>query len=237
MEKGKYKKKRKKYQIDREIEDVCNRFEDADALKKDFEEVKKIVENHYFDLPKHFKETVAFTFYAKMIASTAIGMHFALRVLENKEAKEIDKILGYTTNYPKASADNTIKRPTQRNLKILMGIIETLGHRLKKFRTPWEDVTTNYRIDVNKHIIDSFELFGYHFEENETVLEETEVTSQNTPSDQETLEQENVVKISLNGETLFLPQNATMFEFLKAVKTRTEQEVTVTRMIETEIEL
>lgn len=51
------------------------------------------------------------------------------------------------------------------------------------------------------------------------------------------MEQENVVKISLNGETLFLPQNATMFEFLKAVKTRTEQEVTVTRMIETEIEL
>lgn len=55
--------------------------------------------------------------------------------------------------------------------------------------------------------------------------------------EQETREQENVVKISLNGETLLLPQNATMFEFLKAVKTRTEQEVTVTRMIETEIEL
>jgi hypothetical protein len=88
MAKGKYKKRQKKYQIDREIENVCNRFEDADALKKDFEEAKKIVENHYFDLPKHFKETVAFTFYAKMIASTAIGMHFALRVLEKKKLKK-----------------------------------------------------------------------------------------------------------------------------------------------------
>lgn len=229
MAKGKYKKKRKKYQIDREIEDVCNRFEDADALKKDFEEVKKIVENHYFDLPKHFKETVAFTFYAKMIASTAIGMHFALRVLENKEAKEIDEVLGYTTNYPKASADNTIKRPTQRNLKILMGIIEALGHRLKKFRTPWEDVTTNYRIDVNKHIIDSFELFGYHFEEE---------TTQNTLSfSEQKMEEEGLVKVSLNGEVVFLDKNATMFDFLKAVKERTEQTVTVTRMVETEIEL
>ena len=229
MAKGKYKKKRKKYQIDREIENVCNRFEDADALKKDFEEAKKIVENHYFDIPKYFKETVAFTFYAKMIASTAIGMHFALRVLENKEAKEIDKILGYTTNYPKASADNTIKRPTQRNLKILMGIIEALGHRLKKFRTPWEDVTTNYRIDVNKHIIDSFELFGYHFEEE---------TTQNTLSfSEQKAEEEGLVKVSLNGEVVFLDKNATMFEFLKAVKERTEQTVTVTRMVETEIEL
>ena len=229
MAKGKYKKKRKKYQIDREIENVCNRFEDADDLKKDFEEAKKIVENHYFDLPKHFKETVAFTFYAKMIASTAIGMHFALRVLENKEAKEIDEILGYTTNYPKASADNTIKRPTQRNLKILMGIIEALGNRLKKFRTPWEDVTTNYRIDVNKHIIDSFELFGYHFEEE---------TTQNTLSfSEQKMEEEGLVKVSLNGEVVFLDKNATMFEFLKAVKERTEQTVTVTRMVETEIEL
>lgn len=229
MAKGKYKKKRKKYQIDREIENVCNRFEDADALKKDFEEAKKIVENHYFDLPKHFKETVAFTFYAKMIASTAIGMHFALRVLENKEAKEIDEILGYTTNYPKASADNTIKRPTQRNLKILMGIIEALGNRLKKFRTPWEDVTTNYRIDVNKHIIDSFELFGYHFEEE---------TTQNTLSfSEQKVEEEGLVKVSLNGEVVFLDKNATMFEFLKAVKERTKQTVTVTKMIETEIEL
>lgn len=229
MAKGKYKKKRKKYQIDREIENVCNRFEDADDLKKDFEEAKKIVENHYFDLSKHFKETVAFTFYAKMIASTAIGMHFALRVLENKEAKEIDEILGYTTNYPKASADNTIKRPTQRNLKILMGIIEALGNRLKKFRTPWEDVTTNYRIDVNKHIIDSFELFGYHFEEK---------TTQNTLSFcEQKVEEEGVVKVSLNGEVVFLDKNATMFEFLKAVKERTKQTVTVTKMIETEIEL
>lgn len=105
-----------------------------------------------------------------------------------------------------------------------MGIIEAMGHRLKKYKTPWEEVTTNYRIDVNKHLIDSFEMFGYNFEENKTGLEET-------------AEQEGVVKISLNGETLLLPQNATMFEFLKAVKTRTEQEVTVTRMIETEIEL
>lgn len=229
MAKGKYKNKRKKYQIDREIEDVCNRFEDADALKKDFAEAKKIVKNNYFDFPKHFKETVAFTFYAKMIASTAIGMHFALRVLENKEAKEVDEILGYTINYPKASADNTIKRPTQRNLKILMGIVEALGHRLKKFKTPWEDVTTNYRIDVNKHLIDSFELFGYHFEEE---------TTQNTLSFSEPkMEEEGLVKVSLNGEVVFLDKNATMFEFLKAVKTRTEQEVTVTRMIETEIEL
>lgn len=237
MAKGKYKKRQKKYQIDREIENVCNRFEDADALKKDFEEAKKIVENHYFDLPKHFKETVAFTFYAKMIASTAIGMHFALSVLEKKEAKKIDEILGYTTNYPKASAENTIKRPTQRNLKILMGIIGALGHRLKKFRTPWEDVTTNYRIDVNKHIIDSFEMFGYTFEDDEAVVKETEDVSQNTTIGQEVMEQEAVVKVSLNGETLFLPQNATMLEFLKAVKTRTEQKVTVTRMIETEIEI
>lgn len=229
MAKGKYKNKRKKYQIDREIEDVCNRFEDADALKKDFAEAKKIVKNNYFGFPKHFKETVAFTFYAKMIASTAIGMHFALRVLENKEAKEVDEILGYTINYPKVSADNTIKRPTQRNLKILMGIIEALGHRLKKFKTPWEDVTTNYRIDVNKHLIDSFELFGYHFEEE---------TTQNTLSFSEPkMEEEGLVKVSLNGEVVFLDKNATMFEFLKAVKTRTGQEVTVTRMIETEVEL
>lgn len=237
MAKGKYKKKRKKYQIDREIEDVCNRFEDADALKKDFAEAKKVFENHYFDFHKYFKETVAFTFYAKILGATSIGMHYALRILEGKEAKEIDKILGYTLNYPRVSADNAIKRPTQRNLKILMGIIESLGHGLKKFKTPWEEVITNYRIDVNKHIIDSFELFGYHFEDNQTVLEETEDISQNTTSGQEVMEQENVVKISLNGETLFLPQNATMFEFLKVVKTRTEQEVTVTRMIETKIEL
>lgn len=237
MAKGKYKNKRKKYQIDREIEDVCNRFEDADALKKDFAEARKAFDNHYFDFYKFFKETVAFTFYAKMLASTFKGMHHALRVLEKKESREIDRILGYKTGYPRASADNVINRPTQRNLKILLGIIEAIGHRLNKFETPWGEVVTNYRIDVNKHIIDSFELFGYHFEENETVLEEMEVTSQNTASDQETLEQENVVKISLNGETLFLPQNASMFEFLKAVKTRTEQEVTVTRMIETEIEL
>lgn len=224
MAKGKYKKKRKKYQIDREIEDVCNRFEDADALKKDFAEAKKVIENNYYDIPKHFKETVAFTFYAKMLAASANGMHFALRVLEGKEGREIDEILGYTNYYPRASADNTIKKPTQRNLKILMGIIEPMPHSLKKYKTPWEEVTTNYRIDVNKHLIDSFEMFGYNFEENKTGLEET-------------AEQEGVVKISLNGETLLLPQNATMFEFLKAVKTRTEQEVTVTRMIETEIEL
>ena len=237
MAKGKYKNKRKKHLIDREIEDVCNRFEDAEALKKDFAEARKVFDNHYFDFHKFFKETVAFTFYAKMIASTFKGMHHALRVLEKKESREIDRILGYKTGYPRASADNVINRPTQRNLKILLGIIEAIRHRLNKFETPWGEVVTNYRIDVNKHMIDSFELFGYHFEENETVSEETEVTSQNTPSDQETLEQENVVKISLNGETLFLPQNASMFEFLKAVKTRTEQEVTVTRMIETEIEL
>lgn len=237
MAKGKYKNKRKKHNIDREIEDVCNRFEDAEALKKDFAEAKKVIENHYFDFPKYFKETVAFTFQAKMLGSVAISMHYALRALEGKEAKEIDKILGYTINYPKVSADNTIKKPTQRNLKILMGIIEAMGRRLKKYKTPWEEVVTNYRIDVNKHIIDSFELFGYVFEENKTVLKETEITNQNTASDQETLEQESVVKVLLNGEVVFLHENATMFEFLKAVKERTEQAVVVTKMMETEIEL
>lgn len=233
MAKGKYKKKQKKYNIDRAIENLCNQFEDADSLKKDFAEVQKIIENRYFDFPKYFKETVAFTLYAKMIASTVIGKHYALRVLEGKEAKEIDKILGYTTNYPKVSADNTIKKPTQRNLKIVMGIDEALGRRLEKFKTPWEEVTTNYRIDFNKHLTDSFELFGYHFEEDE------EHTSQNTLSfsEQKPKEQERIVKVSLNGETVFLHESATMFEFLKAVKERTGQSVSVTKMIETEIEL
>lgn len=237
MAKGKYKNKRKKYQIDREIEEVCNRFEDADALKKDFAEAKKVIDNNYFDFHKYFKETVAFTFYAKMLAATANGMHYALRVLEGKQAKEIDEILGYTINYPRVSADNTILKPTQRNLKILLGIIEAMGRRMKKHKTPWEEVTTNYRIDVNKHLIDSFEMFGYTFEDDEAVVKETEDVSQNTTIGQEVMEQEAVVKVSLNGETLFLPQNATMLEFLKAVKTRTEQKVTVTRMIETEIEI
>lgn len=233
MAKGKYKNKRKKHNVDRWVEEVCGQFEDADSLKKDFAEVKKIIENRYFDFPKYFKETVAFTFYAKMIASTTIGKHHALRVLEKKEAKEIDKILGYTTNYPKVSADNTIKNPTQRNLKIVMGIDEAIEHRLKKYKTPWEEVTTNYRIDFNKHLIDSFELFGYHFEEDEE-----DTTQNDLPiSKEETKEQEHVVKVLLNGEPVFLHENATMFEFLKAVKERTEQTVVVTRMIETEIEL
>lgn len=232
MAKGKYKKKRKKHNIDREIENVCDRFEDADSLKEDFAEAKKIIENRYFDFPKYFKETVAFAFYAKMIASTTIGMHYALRILEKKEAKEIDKVLGYTTNYPKVSADNTIKRPTQRNLKIVMGISEALSHRLKKFKTPWEEVTTNYRIDANKHLIDSFELFGYQFEEDEGD------TTQSTLSfSEQKMEEEGLVKVSLNGEVVFLDKNATMFEFLKAVKERTKQAVVVTKMIETEIEL
>lgn len=155
MAKGKYKNKRKKYNIDRAIENLCDQFEDADSLKKDFAEAQKIIENRYFDFPKHFKETVAFTLYAKMIASTVIGKHYALRVLEGKEAKEIDKILGYTTSF----------------------------------------------------------------------------------SEQKPKEQEKVVKVSLNGETVFLHESATMLEFLKAVKERTEQAVSVTKMIETEIEL
>lgn len=233
MAKGKHKNKQKKYNIDRAIENLCDQFEDADSLKKDFAEVQKIIENKYFDFPKYFKETVAFTLYAKMIASTTIGKHHALRVLEGKEAKEIDKILGYTTNYPKTSADNTIRNPTQRNLKIVMGIDEAIEYRLKKFKTPWEEVTTNYRIDFNKHLTDSFELFGYHLEG----IEEDSTSNDLSLNKRETKEQEHVVKVLLNGEPVFLHENATMFEFLKAVKERTEQRVSVTKMIETEIKL
>lgn len=63
-----------------------------------------------------------------------------------------------------------------------------------------------------------------------------------TPNDlpinkEETKEQEHVVKVLLNGEPVFLHEKATMLEFLKVVKERTEQAVSVTKMIETEIEL
>lgn len=214
-----------------EIEKICNQFEDAEKLKTEFFEANKIITNKYLYFPEHFKKTVAFTFYAKLFASTTIAKHRALRILSRKEAREVDELLGFTLNYPRVSSDNTMKNPTKRNLTILMNIAESLDSKLGEFKTHWEDVPINYRIDVKKHLIDSFKLFGYNVEnlKKDTTSNELSVSKQES--------KESVVKVSINGETVFMHENATMLEFIKEIKTKTGHQVVVTKVIETEVEL
>lgn len=214
-----------------DIENICNQFEDADTLKADFFEANEIITNKYLYFPEYFKKTVAFTFYAKLLASTTIAKHHALRVLSRKEAREVDKLLGFTLNYPKVSSDNTMKNPTKRNLAILMQISEELDSKLGEFKKHWEDVPINYRIDVKKHLIDSFKSFGYNVEN----LKKDIISNELSVSKQES--KESVIKVSINGETVFMPENATMIEFIKEIKMKTGHQVVVTKVIETEIEL
>lgn len=216
-----------------DIEKICNQFEDADTLKADFFEANEIITNKYLYFHEHFKKTVAFTFYAKLLASTTIAKHRSLRKLWKKEAWEVDKLLGFSKNYPRVSSDNTMKNPTKRNLTILTQIAETLDSKLGEFKTHWEDVPINYRIDVRKHLIDSFELFGYNVED----LKKDATSNDLSIIKQESKEQESVVKVSINGETVFMHENATMLEFIKEIKMKTGHQVVVTKVIETEVEL
>lgn len=231
MAKGKYKNKRKtNYPIYsnvanevflRRLEEYPEEYTRA-YLKLCRDSVKDIAA-FFKKFPKKFDNTLPYILFAKQFANLSIAMLSSIRREAGKTAAQVDEELGYTTGYPYASFANTFKKPTNRNLKITFQIWLVLSNYAENFNLNWEFALNDCRIeDPNEQFDDAIRLANLGDSKNE---------------DQETMEQEGVVKISLNGETLFLPQNATMFEFLKAVKTRTEQEVTVTRMIETEIEL
>ena len=231
MAKGKYKKKRKTdYPIYSNVanEVFLRRLEEYPEeytkvyLKLCRDSVKDIAA-FFKKFPKKFDNTLPYILFAKQFANLSIAMLSSIRREAGKTAAQVDEELGYTTGYPYASFANTFKKPTNRNLKITFQVWLVLSNYAEKCNLTWDFVLNDCRIeDPNEQFDDALLLANLDDPKNE---------------DQETMEQEGVVKISLNGETLFLPQNASMFEFLKAVKTRTEQEVTVTRMIETEIEL
>lgn len=231
MAKGKYKKKRKtNYPIYSNVanEVFLRRLEEypeeytREYLKLCGDSVKDIAA-FFKKFPKKFDNTLPYILFAKQFANLSIAMLSYIRRELGKTAAQVDEELGYTTGYPYASFANTFKKPTNRNLKITFQIWLAMSNYAENCNLKWDFTLNDCRIEgPNEQFDDAILLANLGDSKNE---------------DQETMEQEGVVKISLNGETLFLPQNATMFEFLKAVKTRTEQEVTVTRMIETEIEL
>lgn len=231
MAKGKYKNKRKtNYPIYsnvvnevflRRLEEYPEEYTRA-YLKLCRDSVKDIAA-FFKKFPKKFDNTLPYILFAKQFANLSIAMLSYIRRELGKTAAQVDEELGYTTGYPYASFANTFKKPTNRNLKITFQIWLAMSNYAENCNLKWDFTLNDCRIEgPNEQFDDAILLANLGDSKNE---------------DQETMEQEGVVKISLNGETLFLPQNATMFEFLKAVKTRTEQEVTVTRMIETEIEL
>lgn len=231
MAKGKYKNKRKtNYPIYsnvanevflRRLEEYPEEYTRA-YLKLCRDSVKDIAA-FLKKFPKKFDNTLPYILFAKQFANLSVAMLSYIRRELGKTAAQVDEELGYTTGYPYASFANTFKKPTNRNLKITFQIWLAMSNYAENCDLKWDFALNDCRIEgPNEQFDDAILLANLGDSKNE---------------DQETMEQEGVVKISLNGETLFLPQNATMFEFLKAVKTRTEQEVTVTRMIETEIEL
>ncbi len=227
MAKGKYKKKRKtSHPIANEV--FLKRLKDypeeyTRVYLKLCRDSAKDFAAFYDKFPKKFDNTLPYILFAKQFADMSIAMLSYIRRELGKTAAQVDEELGYTIGYPYASLANTFKKPTNRNLKITFRVWLVMRNYVKKYNLKWDFALNDPRIeDPNEQFDDAVLLANLDDSKNE---------------EQETMEQEHVVKISLNGEMLLLPQNATMFEFLKAVKTRTEQEVTVTRMIETEIEL
>lgn len=231
MAKGKYKKKRKtNYPIYSNVanEVFLRRLEEypeeytREYLKLCRDSVKDIAA-FFKKFPKKFDNTLPHILFAKQFANLSIAMLSYIRRELGKTAAQVDEELEYTVGYPYASFANTFKKPTNRNLKITFQIWLVMSKYAENYNLKWDFVLNDCRIeDPNEQFDNAVLLANLDDPKNE---------------DQETMEQENVIKISLNGETLFLSQNATMFEFLKAVKERTEQTVTVTRMVETEIEL
>lgn len=228
MAKGKYKNKRKINCPNVANEVFLRRLKDYPEeytrvyLKLCRDSVKDFAA--FFDkFPKKFDNTLPYILFAKQFADMSIAMLSYIRRKLGKTAAQVDEELGYTIGYPYASLANTFKKPTNRNLKITFRVWLVMRNYVKKYNLKWDFALNDPRIENPNEQFDDAVLLAN--------LDDSKKESQ------ETMEQENVVKISLNGETLFLPQNASMFEFLKAVKTRTEQTVSVTKMIETEVEL
>lgn len=211
--------------IDRAITQVINLYPEKqqEVLLADYRETSK--DRTLLKFEKYYKETLFFDFFAMLYAAVFVEQLKSLRKMKNKQAKDLDLMLGYSIGYPMASFKSTLYKPTKRNVKTTFEVYKRMG-ALNDYKPIDEK---DYKlIDVNEILERAFVLHGY---ESPVYLKEQSIKTENNKEMIETQEEmetmNDTYELIINNEVVLFDENTTALNLLEKIKKHTSIEIEV----------
>lgn len=223
-----------------ELEKIFKFYPQHEQFLELFQEVQKV---DIDDFPKIYYKNPIFDFYAIMYAKLFEGHLETLRKLKGMKAGELDKLLGYSKCYPKATFTNMSNTPTSQNVKKSFEIFKKMaqlgGEKLKKKYISESELRY---INISASLDRAFVSNGLTAPSELLKEQQTNPIFKNNEGENKKMEKakqkmNEYYELEIDGEIVSFTEKDTAFTLIKKINENTTYKINVFETLREEINL